>query len=64
MKGTEMIEQFKKWAKENIGADDHDLREVADTHGVKQGRFKLPKVQKEYEKWIKNSAESANNRSH
>ena len=51
MKGTEMIEQFKKWAKENIGADDHDLREVQDTHGIKLGRFKLPKIQQEYEKW-------------
>ena len=46
-----MIEQFKQWAKENIGADDHDLREVMNTHGVKQGRFKLPKIQQEYEKW-------------
>ena len=51
MKGTEMIEHFKQWAKENIGVDDHDLREVQDMHGIKQGRFKLPKIQQEYEKW-------------
>ena len=53
-----MIEQFKKLAKENIGADDHDLWEVADTHGVKQGRFKLPKIQTEYVKWLKKNAQN------
>ena len=53
-----MIEQFKKWAKENIGADDHDLHEVMNTHGVKQGRFKLPKIQTEYEQWLKRNAQN------
>ena len=53
-----MIKQFKQWAKENIGADDHDLREVMNTHGVKQGRFKLPKIQTEYVKWLKKNAQN------
>ena len=53
-----MIEHFKQWAKENIGVDDHDLREVQDMHGIKQGRFKLPKIQTEYVKWLKKNAQN------
>ena len=54
-----MIEQFNQWAKENIGADDHSLVTIGRNNAGGM-RFKLPKIQKEYEEWKKRNAQSAN----
>ena len=52
-----MIEQFRKWAKENIGADDHHLVMIG-RNNAGGARFRLPKIQKEYEEWMKRNAQN------